>query len=118
MNEWFGAALRNALTSTLGWAAVILATFVVGVCAGYWLGHGTVMSAERTFKMFLWLPFLWLNFPEMFLAYGVMALAWYLPLCYESRSLRIVAAGANLLVWLFVVRYVVVLNAGSKWFRF
>jgi hypothetical protein len=103
MTEWFEKVARGALGSTLGWAGVVIATLVCGFCAGYWIGHREVTGMEKTLTAFAQLPLLWLGFSQMFLAYAVTALAWYLPLHFESYRLRIVAAGTNFVIWLVVV---------------
>jgi hypothetical protein len=54
----------------------------------------------------------------MFLAYAVTALAWYLPLHYESRWLRRGGVAATFLVWLLIVAWIVVKRANSKLFPY
>ncbi len=118
MKEWWGRGIEQAVSSTLGWAAVIVGTLALGFCAGYWIGHREIMAPGRTLTAFLWLPFLWLLFPQVFLGYGVTVVAWYLPMRYESGRLRIVAASANLLVWLVIIDWIVEQTADAKFFRF
>src|SRR5258707_122494 len=104
MDESFGRALREALA----WAGVLVATVVVGFCAGYWIGHREI-TGMQTLTAFVSLPLLWLAFPRLLLAFAVTGLAWYLPRHYESRRprIRIVAAGVNLGVWLVIVLTIV-----------
>jgi hypothetical protein len=118
MNEWFEKAMRDALGSAFGWACVIIATLVTGFCAGYWIGHRAVTGAEQTLKAFAQLPLLWLGFSQMFFAYVITALAWYLPLRYESHRLRFVAAGTNFVTWLIVIVSVVEQSKDAKFFHY
>jgi hypothetical protein len=118
MSEWFSRAVCEAVTSTLGWTGVILLTLVAGFWAGYAIGHREFTDLAQTLTALTYVPFLWLGFSQVFFAYGVTALAWYLPLRYDSRWLRIVAAVANLLTWLVVVVSVVRQSANAKFFRY
>jgi hypothetical protein len=118
MKEWFGEALDEASSTLLRWAGVMAITLVMGFCAGYWVGHGEITGARKTLLAFAWLPLLWLGNPELFIAYAVQGVAWYLPPHYESRWLKIGSAGANLLVWFLVVYCVVVKTAHGKFFRY
>jgi hypothetical protein len=118
MNERFEKAMCEAVGTTLGWACVIIATLVAGFCIGYWIGHRAVTGAEQTLEAFAQLPLLWLGFSQMFVAYAVTALAWYLPLRYESYRLRLVAAGTNFVTWLIVVVSVVEQSKDAKFFHY
>lgn len=118
MKEWFEIALDEAGSTLLKWAGVIASTLVVGFCAGYWLGHGEITSPEQTLVAFAWLWLLWLGNPEVFIAYAVTAVAWYLPPHYEARWLKVGCAVANLLAWFFTVYWVVVKTADGKFFRY
>ena len=118
MGEWIGDAIDRAGSTLITWAVVILSTLVLGFLAGYWVGHGGVTDPVRTLRAFAMLPLLWLGNPEMFIAYGVAGVAWYLPPHYESRWFRLVFAVANLLTWFAVVYAVVVKTANGKFFQY
>lgn len=118
MGEWFGEAIDRAGSTLFTWALVILSTLLLGFLAGYWAGHGMVTSPERTLRAFALLPILWLGNAEMFIAYGVSAIAWYLPPHYESRWFRVVCAVANLIAWFLVIYSVVEKTAQGKFFRY
>ena len=118
MYEWIEKGFREAVGSTLVWASVIIATLIAGFCAGYWIGHQGITSADKTFNAFLWLPFLWLGLPQVILGYVVTLVAWFLPLRYDSGRLRLGAAGANLVVWLVLVVWIVERTRDAKWFHF
>lgn len=118
MGNWLDEANDRASSTLLKWAGVILATLAMGFLAGYWTGHGGVTDAKQTLVAFAMLPLLWLGNVEMFIAYGVAGVAWYLPLHYESRWFRVVCAVANLLTWFAVVYTVVVKTANGKFFHY
>lgn len=118
MSEWFLNAIGEAFSSLFGWICAIVATLVFGFCAGYWIGHGEITEARKTLVAFAWIPLLWLGNPEMFFAYAMTALVWYLPLHFESGWLRISGVVANFLVWLIVVELIVVKTADGKFFRY
>lgn len=110
-------AILEAVSSVLGWAATTLLTTCVGFCLGYWIGHGAI-SATQTLHAFIMIPFLWLGFWQMFVAYGVTGLAFYLPLRYEAVSLKIVAITVNLLTWSVIIHSIVVATLHSKFWHF
>jgi len=118
MKDWFLSAFGEAISTLFGWACVIAMTQVLGFCAGYWLGHKEITGLNQTLGAFAWLPVLWLGNPEMFIAYAVLAVAWYLPPHYESGWLKIICAVANFLVWLVVIYCIVVKTADGKFFRY
>jgi hypothetical protein len=118
MKEWPDDGIRGAFSTVLGWSGVILATLVLGFLSGYWIGHRGIPPFEQTVRAFAVLPLLWVANVEMFAAYAVLGLAWYLPLRYEWRELRVGATAANFLVWLAIIAWMVVKWSDSKFFRF
>jgi hypothetical protein len=118
MSEWHEKGLREAVSSTLGWAGVVFATVIVGFCAGYWIGHREITALDQTVQAFLWLPFLWLGFRQVLVAYVVTALAFYLPLRSDLARVRITAAGVNLVTWFVIILWIVEQSKDSKFFRF
>ncbi len=112
------SAIREAVATLLGWTVVIALTLLVGFCAGYWIGHREVTGIRQTATPLARIPLLWLGFQQMFIAYGVTALAWYLPLHFESGWLKVGSAFVNLLTWLVVVYSVVEQSAHAKFFRY
>jgi hypothetical protein len=118
MKEWPERAVGDAFSSLAAWTGAIGATFVLGFGAGYWIGHGEITSIEQTCAAFVWVPLLWLGHVEMFAAYAVLFLAWYLPLRYESRRFQVGAASVNFLTWLIVIAWIVVKTSQWKFFRF
>jgi hypothetical protein len=113
-----GPWIQQLVSDMFGWFLVVVGTLVAGFCAGYWIGHGEITGFERTMSRLLFVPFLWLGFRPMPLAYLVTWFAWYLPMRYDSNALRLTAAIANFFVWLFVVWFIVVRSAGDKFFAF
>src|SRR6185369_10708203 len=111
MKDWFTSGITSAVSTLFGWAWVIFGTLVLGFCAGYWTGHRQVTGLDQTLTAFAWIPVLWLGNAEMFVAYAVTAVAWYLPPHYESGWFKIGAAVANCVVWLVVIHWIVVKTA-------
>ena len=118
MNEWYEKAVRDALGSTLGWWATIFVTTVAGFCAGYWIGHREFTDASTTFHAFLFIPFLWLGFRPIVIAYVVVVAAFYFPLRIESVRLRVAAASVNLVTWLLIIWWIVEESKDGKFFRY
>ncbi len=96
------SAIGNALATVAGWTGVIIITLVIGFSLGDWIGHHEVRGLCATFEFMSWIFVLWLVFPQMFIAYAVTALAWYVPIHFESVWLRLSGAIANLSTWLIV----------------
>ncbi|MBY0228863.1 MAG: hypothetical protein K2W96_06275 [Gemmataceae bacterium] len=103
MDGWLSPGARAALGGVFGWTLAVVAALVSGFLAGYWIGHRGITPADQAFRAFLWIPLLWMGFPEMFLAYFVTWIAWYLPFHIESRWFRVGCAAAVFLVWLLVI---------------
>jgi hypothetical protein len=115
MKEWVVNGFRDACASITGWSCVIATTLVLGFCAGYSIGHRQFAVTEELLTALSKIPMLWFGNSQVLFAYAVTAVAWYLPIHYdESRWLRIVAALANFLVWLFIIWWVVVSWENAK----
>jgi hypothetical protein len=110
-------AILGAITSVVGWAFVITGTLVTGFCCGYWIGHWEVMGPTATLTAFAWVPVVWLGQPLIFIPYVVTALAFYLPIRFESTWLRLGAVIATFLAWLIVVAIIVVNTSHGKFWR-
>jgi len=112
------SAIREAVSTVVGWTIVIAATIVAGFFIGYWIGHGEIKALSTTFMAMLWIPVVWLGRPVVIIAYGVAALAWYLPIrCCESTWLRWAAALVNLLTWIVIIAIEVEQCSQGKFWR-
>lgn len=111
------SAIREASETVAGWTGVIIATSIMGFFPGYWLGHGEITEFSDTLAAMVWIPIVWLGHPQMFIAYAATALAWYVPIHFESLWLRVTAAIANVLTWLIVVAWVVELCSHHKFWQ-
>lgn len=118
MDEWFLKPFREAVISTFGWTGFMAGAMIVGFCAGYWIGHCEIVGPGETFAAFVLLPMIWIAFPQIIAAFVVMALAWYLPLHYDSLWLRLGAMAINAVVWLAVIASVVWQTDGAMFFRY
>jgi hypothetical protein len=96
------STILEAATTVTGWALVIAMTVVLGFCCGYWIGQGGVVGPSATFRAFVSVSFIWLGQPLLFIPYAVTALAFYLPVRFESRGLYIANAILTLFAWLIV----------------
>lgn len=97
------AAICEAVATFNGWTIVTALTVVLGFSVGYWIGHGQLMSPRMTFEAMLWLPVVWLGRPSVLIAYGTTALAWCLPIYWESERLRWGAWAVNLVAWIVII---------------
>jgi hypothetical protein len=100
-------AIGDAITTVGGWAVIIATTFVIGFCCGYWVGHGEIMGPKATLDAMTWLPIIWLAHPTICIAYAVTALAYYVPIRFESRWLHTSAVIATLVTWVAIVAGIV-----------
>ena len=110
--------LQEAIRDMFGWFLVVVGTLLLGFCAGYWIGHRQVFGFERMLDRILVVPFLWLGFKEIVIAYVVTGLAWYLPMRFDLNALRLTAAVTNFVVWLVVIWHIVVRTANDKFLAF
>jgi hypothetical protein len=110
-------AILVAFTTVGGWAVVVVATMVSGFCCGYWLGHREVTGPSATLTALAWVPLVWLGQPLIFVPYGVTALAFYLPIRFETRWLHLVAVIVTFLSWLIVVAVIVEETSHGKFWR-
>jgi len=97
------SAVREAAATVVGWTIVIAVTVAAGFFVGYWLGHGEIRPLRTTFEAMVWLPVVWVGRPAVLVAYCVAALAWYVPIRYESEWLRLAAVLLNLLTWIIII---------------
>ena len=118
MSEWHEKGVGQAVTSTFGWATIILVTLLIGFCAGYWIGHREFTEVNQILGAFLGIPFLWLGFRQVILAYIIAFLTFYLPLRSESLCLRVGPAGVNLVTWFVVVLWIVEESKAMKFFHY
>jgi hypothetical protein len=107
-------AVLEAVSTMLGWTVVIVLTLIVGFCAGYWTGHHQITSIGQTVSAFVWIPILWLAFAQMFAAYAVTALAWYLPIYFERLWLKVCAVIATFSTWFLVIWSIVAQSDVTK----
>ncbi len=102
MFDYVVDALREPIQSLVGWTVVILVTVVAGLWVGIWIGTGELPSLKIAFQALIFAPVAWLLFPRILVAFGITALAWYLPLRLESSWLGAAAALVNLIACLLV----------------
>ncbi len=112
------SAIREAIATVVGWTMVIAVTIVGGFFVGYWIGHGEIMPMNATLEAMAWLPVVWLGRPVVLIAYGVAALAVYVPIrCCESEWMRWAAALVNLLTWIAVIAVEVERSSHGKFWQ-
>jgi hypothetical protein len=109
--------MLGAINTVVGWAVVIAGTLVTGFCCGYWIGHREVMGPTATLTALAWVPLVWLGQPLIFIPYGVTALAFYLPIRFESRWVQIGAVIVTFITWLIIVAIIVENTSHGKFWR-
>ena len=93
----------DAAKSAVGWLLVMLATSLLGLWLGLWVGFGGLPSIDWITCGAIILVFAPFLCPHLLILYGVTLLLWYLPHrfeSFESTGLQLGAAVVNLLAWL------------------
>ena len=91
--------LHDATRTFAGWTSVIGITLALGLWVGACVADGGFVDLDQLLLPAILWPVAWLMYPLMVIAYGVTAVAWYLPFHYESGSFKVVAAVVNFIAW-------------------
>jgi hypothetical protein len=91
--------IRSAMHSVAGWAMVIGVSLVLGIWLGLMIDAADFVPPRDVLLTIFLLPYAWIFCVPVFVGYGVTAIAWYLPLRYESGRLKLAMALVHLIAW-------------------
>jgi hypothetical protein len=91
--------IRAAARSVFGWGVVIVLTSSLGAWCGLAIDTGQIAGPFDILMVWYGAVFIAYAFLPAFVCMMTTAMAWIVPLQFESRWLYIVAAAVDLLVW-------------------
>jgi hypothetical protein len=92
-------AIRAVARSVFGWGLVIVLTSMFGAWAGSSIASRSIAGPFDSLMVWCGAVFIAYAFLPAFVCMMTTAMAWIVPLQFESRWLYIVAAAVDLLVW-------------------
>jgi hypothetical protein len=109
--------INDMVTSVVGWIGVIVVTVVIGFFVAYWVGHRKFMGLYPTLQASVYLPVIWITWPQMLAVYITTVLAIYLPLRFQSTWLFILAPIVSIVVWVSIVGPIVHHRSDGKFWQ-
>ena len=97
------SAIREALESLFGWTGLMFLMSLAGCVCGFWIGHAKLTPLSDVLNLVIWVPVLWLVFPQIIVACVVTITVWYVCIHFATSPAWAIASLLPFLVWLMAI---------------